>query len=321
MGTPLCTARTQAYTRDYRAERQVADQRLKERVVELAAARYDQTLGEEYIKLAQALILCTLPYSPTPETRIVRRARTGDGSFLTVTFVAVSEGILMPYGADRKLLHWLIDRAIRADDPYVPWSSALEYQREMGIRQSGRSTRQIRERFARIAGLVIQIKRNNAEVTAQNTFPIIEASYLPNSLSQGGSDQQRQLPSLGDRFGVILHRPLFEDLKRHKAVLPRRLWLEIDGPTAVQDLVLWLSYRCYSAASETVIPWVALQEQFPTDDTNPHRIRQHARRAVTTLRALWPGIRLEYLDTGILIDRAAAPMLDDDVSKNRFRRL
>lgn len=290
-------------------------------MVELVAARYNQTLGDEYIKLAQALILCTLPYSPTSETRIVRRARMGDGSFLTVTFVAVSEGVLMPYGADRKLLHWLIDRAIRADDPYVPWSSALEFQREMGICQSGRSTRQVRERFSRIAGLVIQIKRNNAEVTAQNTFPIIEASYLPNSLSQGASDQQRQLPSMGDRFGVLLHRPLFEDLKRHKAVMPRRLWLEIDGPTAVQDLVLWLSYRCYSAASETVIPWSALREQFPTEDTNPHRIRQHTRKAVAALQVLWPGVRLEYLDSGILIDRAAAPMLDDDVSKNRLRRL
>ena len=307
--------------RDYKAERHTAEQRLKDRVVNLAVARYDQTLGEEYIKLAQALILCTLPYSPTTETRIVRRARLGDGSFLTVTFVAVSEGVLMPYGADRKLLHWLIDRAIRADDPYVPWSSALEYQREMGICQSGRSTRQIRERFARIAGMVIQIKRNNAEVTAQNTFPIIEASYLPNSLAQGNRDQQRQLPLIGERFGVLLHRPLFEDLKRHKAVMPRRLWLEIDGPTAVQDLVLWLSYRCYSAASETIIPWTALQEQFPTEDTNPHRIRQHARVAINMLKALWPGVKLEYLDRGILIDRAAAPMLDDDMSKNRQRRL
>ena len=276
MGSSFVTTEPRALARNYKAERVLADRRLKDRVVELAVARYDQTLGEEYIKLAQALILCTLPYSPTTNTRIVRRARLGDGSFLTVTFVAVSEGVLMPYGADRKLLHWLIDRAIRADDPYVPWSSALEYQREMGICQSGRSTRQIRERFARIAGMVIQIKRNNAEVTAQNTFPIIEASYLPNSLAQDVRDRQRRLPSIGERFGVLLHRPLFEDLKRHKAVMPRRLWLEIDGPTAVQDLVLWLSYRCYSAASKTVIPWTALQEQFPTEDTNPHRIRQHA---------------------------------------------
>lgn len=37
---------------------------------------------------------------------------------------------MMPYGADRKLLHWLIDRAIREDDTYVSWSSTFSYQRD-----------------------------------------------------------------------------------------------------------------------------------------------------------------------------------------------
>lgn len=307
--------------RDYKAERKASAERQTERVVELAVARNDQTLGEEYIKLAQALILCTLPYSPTTETRITRRARLGDGSYLTVTFAAITEGVGMPYGADRKLLHWLIDKAIRADDPFVPWSSALEYQREMGIQQSGRSTKQIRDRFARIAGMVIQIKRNNAESTAQNTFPIIEKSYLPNSLVPNTIEGQPRLPGVGEKFGVLIHRPLFEDVKRHKAVMPRRLWLELDGPTAVQDLVLWLFYRCYSAASETVIPWGALQEQFPTDDSNPHRLRQHARSAIKTLKTLWPGVQIDYLPHGILVDRATSPMLDDDFTKKRQRKL
>lgn len=312
-----------AKTRDYKAERRTAVKKAADRVVELAVARHDQTLGDEYIKLAQALILCTLPYSPTAETRIVRRARLGDGSYLTVTFAAITEGVGMPYGADRKLLHWIIDKAIRADDPYVPWSSATEFQREMGIQQSGRANRQLRERFARIAGLVIQIKRPKSDGTGLDTFPIIAKSYLPNSIAPKtiDSESQQTLPEMGERYGVLLHGPLFEDLKRHKAVMPRRLWLELDGPTPVQDLVLWLFYRCYSAASETVIPWNALQEQFPTDDSNPNRLKQHTRTAIKTLKALWPGVKVEALQQGILVDRATAPMLDDDATKNRQRRL
>lgn len=309
--------------RNYRTERRSASIRAIDRVVALAVARHDQSLGEEYIKLAQALILCTLPYSPTTSTRIVRRARLGDGSYLTVTFAAITEGVGMPYGADRKLLHWLIDRAIRADDPYVPWSSIMEFQREMGIQQGGRTNRQIRERFARIAGLVIQIKRPMSDGTGLDTFPIISKSYLPNSIVPRTLDSATQapLPELGERYGVLLHGPLFEDLKRHKAVMPRRLWLELEGPTPVQDLVLWLFYRCYSAASETVIPWSALQEQFPTDDSNHNRLKQHTRTAIKTLKTLWPGVRLEHLQQGVLVDRALAPMLDDDSTKNRQRRL
>lgn len=150
-------ARPELRPRNYKAERQAAQQKQVFRVGEPAVARCDETLGEEYIKLAQALIICTFPYSPTTETPIFRRARLGDSYFLTVIFVAVSEGVL-PYGADRKLFHWLIDRATRADDSFMPWSSALEDKQEMAKCQSGRPTRQIRERFARIAGMAIQIK-------------------------------------------------------------------------------------------------------------------------------------------------------------------
>lgn len=309
--------------RNYKTERKMASKRAADRVVELAVARHDQSLGEEYIKLAQALILCTLPYSPTTATRIVRRARMGDGSYLTVTFAAVTDGVGLPYGADRKLLHWIIDKAIRADDPYVPWNSVMEFQREMGIQQSGRSNRQIRERFARLAGLVIQIKRPKSDGTGVETFPIIGKSYLPNSIVPRTIDSatQQPLPGLGDRYGLMLFEPLFEDLRLHKVVMPRRLWLELKGPTAVQDLVMWLYYRCYSAATETVIPWTALQEQFPTDDSNHNRLKLHVRTAIRTLKTLWPGVHLDHLPQGILVGRAAAPMLDDDATKNRQRRL
>lgn len=306
--------------RDYKAEREAARLNTTDRIADLTVARKDQTLGEEYIKLAQAMILCTLPHSATTETKITRRARMGDGSTLSVTFSATADGVSMPFGADRKLLFWLLDRAIRLDSPFVPWSSAAEYQKEVGIEKGGRPNKQLRERFARISGLVISITRKGAEATALNTFPLIERSYLPNSISEGPTDQA-SLPEMGDRFGVLLHAPLFADIKKHNTVMPRRLWLEIKGPTAVQDLVFWLFYRCYQAASETTIPWNALTEQFPNGDSNPYRLRQHVRKAVKLLKVLWPEAQVREVPTGIWVDKAAAAMLDDDPSRNRVRRL
>ncbi len=78
-----------------------------DRVADLAVSGRDQTLGDEYIKLAQAMILCTLPHSATKETKITRRARLGDGTTLAVTFSATADGVGLPHGADRKLLFWL----------------------------------------------------------------------------------------------------------------------------------------------------------------------------------------------------------------------
>src|SRR3978361_2145089 len=97
---------------------------------------------------------------------------------------------------------------------------------------------------------------------------------------------------MGNRYGVLLHAPLFADIKKHNTVMPRRLWLEIKGPTPVQDLVFWLFYRCYAAAPETVIPWNSLNEQFPQEDSNPYRLRQHARKAIKLLKVLWPEAQL-----------------------------
>lgn len=306
--------------RDYRAEREAADLRTTDRVADLAVARRDQSLGEEYIKLAQAMILCTLPHSATKETKITRRARLGDGSTLSVTFTASAEGISLPYGADRKLLFWLLDRAIRYDSPFIPWASAAEYQREVGMEKGGRSNKQLKERFARISGLVVSISRKANDATALETFAVISKSYLPNSISSSSLDQA-SLPEMGNRYGVLLHAPLFVDIKKHNTVMPRRLWLEIKGPTPVQDLVFWLYYRCYSAASESIISWSALAEQFPQEDSNPYRIRTHARKAIKLLKVLWPEAVLREVPTGILVDRARAAMLDDDPSKNRQRRL
>jgi hypothetical protein len=305
--------------RDYSAEREAARLNTSDRVADLAVSGRDQTLGDEYIKLAQAMILCTLPHSATKETKITRRARLGDGTTLAVTFSATADGIGLPHGADRKLLFWLLDRAIRNDSPFVPWSSAAEFGREMGLEKGGRTNKQIKERFSRIAGLVISISRKGTEATALDTFPVIARAYLPNSIA--GDTKQASLPEMGDRFGVLLHAPLFQDIKKHNIVMPRRLWLDLKGPTPVQDLVFWLYYRCYAASSESIIPWDALSDQFPQTDSNPYRIRQHLRKAIKVLKILWPAAQVKEDPRGLWVAKASAGMLDDDVTKNRIRKL
>lgn len=131
---------------------------------------------------------------------------------------------------------------------------------------------------------------------------------------------QQSLPELADRYGFAMNPSLFNDIRKHHIVLPRRLWAEIKGPTQVQDLMFWLIFRCYSAASETIIPWKALTDQF-SQDSNPHRNRLHTRKAIRMLKALWPGVQIEEVPQGIKVDRAKEGLLDDDAAKGRVRRL
>jgi hypothetical protein len=61
--------------RQYAKERKDALDNSIERAAELREDRNSGALGDEVIKMAQALILCTLPYRPTDERQVVRTAR------------------------------------------------------------------------------------------------------------------------------------------------------------------------------------------------------------------------------------------------------
>ena len=309
--------------RDRDAEKKAALAKKALRLGELVDDRNTGKLGEEVIKLAQAMILCTLPYSETTERKITRKTRLGDGSTLSVTFSTGMEDVPLPYGADRKLLAWILDRAISSNSPAIGWESAWEYQKEMGLSRSGKNNRDLRERFLRISGLNINIQRQDTTSVAGRNFSIIEKYYLPKSIRGAKQDaNQPTLPGLPghEPYEVQLNQSLFDDIRKHHVAVPRSLWMQTKGNSQVQDMILWLYYRCYAAQTESVIPWSALVDQFP-HDSNRRRMREHAREAIRMLRHLWPGCRVEAIDTGIWVDRATQPLLLDDPSKGRVRRL
>lgn len=310
--------------RNRAAERASALGKQALRLGQLVDDRNTGKLGEEVIKIAQAILLCTLPYSASDETIITRKARLGDGSTLSVTFSAGIPGVKLPFGADRKLLAWILDRAITSGSPSIGWESAWEYQQEMGLSRSGKNNRDLRERFLRISGLNVNIQRKDSTSVAGKNYSIIERYYLPASIrgKHSDNDAQGQLSIVEPRipYEVSINPTLFDDIRKHHVVVPRSLWSQTKGNSQVQDLLLWLYCRCYAAQSESVIPWASLADQFP-QDSNRRRMREHARQAIKMLRHLWPGCRVEAIEAGIWVDRATQPLLLDDPSKGRIRRL
>ncbi len=309
-------------TRDRKAETKKAKDGLAARVSDIAAARFDGSLGDDIIKLAQVLFMCALPHSRTTAPRVTRKVKLSDGTHLTVTFSAMLDNVPLPFGGDRKLLAWIFDRAIRTNSSFVPWSAASEYQREMGLSEGGKSNRNLQARFSRIAGLglVVVRERNGAEVS--RGYKVLANTSLPSSITGRMIDaNQSALPGFSDRFGVKLTDELFNDIGRYNSVLPRLIWQKITGPSQVQDIALWLFVRCYAAASETVIPWSVFQEQFGVEDSNPRRIKANARLAIKLLGTIWPEASISEDTDGIRVARATAPLLPDDPTRGRIRKL
>ncbi len=310
-------------SRDYSQERSRAISKRALDVAEIRESRDSGALGDDVFKLAQAMILCTLPYRPTAEVKITRKARLGDGSTLIVTFMAARDGVPMAYGSDRKLLTWMFDKAIQSDSPFVPWKNAAEYSKETGINDSGKNLKDLRERFRRLSGLVISIERRTAAGEKGKTVPVIEEFNLPPSVASMQAEElgQSRLPELAEVYGFRLNESLWKDIKRHNVAIPRELWLRTKGSAQLQDILLWMFYRCYSAQTESVVPWEGIRQQLPQEDSNPWRLKQLVKTAVMELRLIWPEARVEVVKEGLLVNRALAGLLPDDDQMNRRRRL
>lgn len=209
--------------RDYAKERKAAIEASVDRTVALREDRDTGALGDEVIKMAQALILCTLPYRPTAERQVVRSARLSDGSTLRVTFTAGINGIDMAFGNDRHLMAWLFDKAINSDTAFVTIKSASDYLRETGKSRNGDRVKELAARLSRLTGLVIGIERRGAGSTQTVMLPMIASSNLPSNLTvqlRAENSGQRSIPGMENPFGIQLEERFFQDIKN--ITLPSR---------------------------------------------------------------------------------------------------
>jgi hypothetical protein len=271
----------------------------------LAKVRIDRDANEgneEIFQVAQALILCGLPYDKTNQTKITRTARLADGSVVDVTF---STGLKagMPYGSDRSLLHFLFDKAVKNDSRFVSWETATEFLKMMNMAQGGKNRRDLRQRFLRIRSLTIGVERTTKYGTTADLMPVIRHSHLPTSVDLRAEQRgQSLLPISSDVvFGVEIDPGFFADLKRHHVPTPAAIIRTTRNKSQLQDIMLWLHWRCYAANKPSLIKWEYLKMQLWQDDKTSRRIKVRFAEAITALRIIWPELQAEALKTGLMV--------------------
>ncbi|WP_165420466.1 replication protein RepA [Edaphobacter modestus] len=167
--------------------------------------------------VAQALILCGLPYEEVADTQWQRKARLADGSMLKVTFASTEKGVPIPYGQDRGPLYFLVDRAlserrkiqkrIRDDKSlritddlsederdkrmrerarlldgarFVEWTAASQFLDLMGKNVGGNQYALLKERMNRITACAISIVREKPDGEKETlVLPIVRSSRTP----------------------------------------------------------------------------------------------------------------------------------------------
>jgi Plasmid encoded RepA protein len=287
--------------RDRKAEDDQSRERFALDLARIREMRDSGELGAQMVQIAQALVLCGLPYKPTKETKIVRRARLGDGSVVSVTFNAGLDGIAMPYGSDRTLLHWMVDKAIKTKSPIVSWDTATEFLRDVGLTDNGKNRSDLKERYRRLSGLTIGVVRKGKSDSTL-LVPFIEESHLPTSVDLKAEKAGMQLLKMDvPTFGFKLGDRIFREILQHHVPVPFELLQATKKKSQLQDNVIFLYWRSFAAQSEVLIPWKALRDQLWQDDSVASRIRVRFVEAISVLKVIWPELNARAEKAGLII--------------------
>ena len=291
--------------RDYRAEIRNSRTELATKMVMLREARLEPS--PEVIVTAQFLIFMGLPNRSTPERVIRKSTRMGDGSQIVVTFTAMNEGVSLPFGSDVNMLHWMINRAIQLGSPFVSWETAQEYLTWMNLSKGGRTLKELRGRFERIAGLAITVQRTDSTDVETFVMPIVRASRLPKSVKPQDNQatastaaheeqQNRSRPR-----GLMFDESFFKDFIAHNVPMLKALLLLVSERPQLQQYIGFLGWRSWAASSATLIPWANLREQIWHGDSNERRIKQRFKETILALRIAWPELQAEARPKGLWI--------------------
>lgn len=292
--------------RNRKEEDSKAKQRLANTLMELHEQRRDEQ-WTELIMVAQCLIVCGLPYNNTKERQIVRKARMADGSYVSVAFTAALPGVDLPFGSDRTLLHWMVGRAIKSKSPIVTWKTAREFLHDAGMNEdSGKNINDLRGRYRRLSGLAITVERVTTESQSHLILPIIEESHLPSSLDVR-KESQGARPLFDEPHGFKLNARFFSEVLAHHIPMPWELIKQTRKQSQLQDLMMFLSWRVFSAKSSSLVPWERLREQLWQEDSNSRRIRARFKDAITALKMVWPDLKAEAKPEGLWV----APLKGD----------
>ena len=205
------------------------------------------------------------------------------------------------------MLHWMINRAIVTSSPFISWETAQEYLNWMNLSKGGRTLRELRARFERIAGMAITVQRTNETDVESFVMPIVRASRLPKSVKSNGEETAAKTEKGGKtpQRGLMFDESFFKDFIAHNVPMLKALLLLVSDRPQLQQYICFLGWRSWAAAAPALIPWVNLRGQLLSTDSNERRIRQRFKEAIEALKIAWPELRAEVRPRGLWISPPA----------------
>ena len=255
----------------------------------------EEGIRSETIRFWRALALCFLPLQKTKQRKIVREVRLGRDLWVQLSFSATEDGVDLPYGSDRMLLHGLLHLAMTQGERRITFDSMADLLRMMGADRSGHYYRRLREGLDRIAALHISVRASDLPGSSGErgvNFVVIDRWYLPKRGEKAVQEETAQMALPGMRGApephhIVLSRALMDHLQSSAET---QLLVRLDvvqlctGKPKLFDLALFLFHRCGAARSESMVPHEVLIDLFGSENEDERRTIRKLRENLLLLQ-------------------------------------
>jgi hypothetical protein len=235
---------------------------------------------------ARPFILCGLPIRRLPEG-VLRYSRR-NGRFFLEVMGHPDHGV--PFGQDRLIPLWIATQAVRQQSRTIEFESAGQILREWGLPQNGAHYNRLADGFRRIFGSTIFFgtndERSRAEVWDCGRLHFFERMRLWFRPDASGT------PEPSDVNLVTLSEAFWEEIKSHPVPVDAEVVRALANNSGCLDLYTWLSWRCYQAKTEELIPLFGafgLANQLGVQEYERERkFRERLRRWLVLVKVYWP---------------------------------
>ncbi len=250
------------------------------------------------------LALCGLPYREPVGQRDYskeygRNSLTITAGHLMNPVTGKMEMQGLPYGPKaRLLLLHLCTEAVRQRSARIEVAESLSgFIRDMGFPVTGgeRGTlRQFKEQLNRLAACQMALGlwdgKSRSRTLQVPPFKQLDVWFA------GHPDQGTMWSST-----IQFHQDFYENLIDHALPVDIRAARAVAGSARKLDLLFWLGYRLRNLSRPLRLTWDNLKSQFGADNANIRSFRQEFRKDVSHLQELFPKLRIDLDDTGLLL--------------------
>jgi hypothetical protein len=258
----------------------------KAKGVELVRIKREQA-AQSLCFCSRPFVLCGLPVRRPPRNQLIYERRNGK----FVLQITGHPDYGLPFGQDRIVPVFLATLAVQQKSPIVRFRSAGEMLEIFGMHKGGKEYRRLVSAFERIFGATIffgtdQI-RSTAKLVQRSRFNFLREAQI-------WYNRESDQPVLSDEFEnvIVLSDEFYREITEHPIPTDLDAVRVLSASPAVLDLFMWLSYRCFSARGDEMIPLsgsLGLAAQLGNAEyARPRKFREKLAEWMRVVKAMWP---------------------------------